>query len=170
MYGFIKFLRIYVLSQASWYEYSRRPPSVLQAKSARTVERAPGAFRRTCPSWLDKLLGSRSSATIRLAHVPCCFTTRHIFDSVPVAPCHGHLCPTPGANPVQPLDVPVREPLHIGYRASVWADWLGLFAHALALRAQADIEVCAAGEDAAAQQGSSTDGVARSWLARRHSG
>ena len=30
---------------------------------------------------------------------------------------------------------------------------MGLFAHALALRARADIEVCAAGEDAAAQQG-----------------
>ena len=29
---------------------------------------------------------------------------------------------------VQPLDMHVREPLHVGYRASACADWLGLFA------------------------------------------
>ena len=64
-------------------------------------------------------------------------------------------------------DVPVRASLHVGYWAGGWADREDLFAHAIALRARADIEVCAADEDAASRQGSSTDGQARSWLARR---
>ena len=64
-------------------------------------------------------------------------------------------------------DVPVRASLHVGYWAGGWADREDLFAHAMALRARADIEVCAADEDAASRQGSSTDGQARSWLARR---
>ena len=67
-------------------------------------------------------------------------------------------------------DVPVRASLHVGYRAGGWVDREDLFAHAIALRARADIEVCAADEDAASRQGSSTDGQARSWLARRWSG
>ena len=158
-----------LFTQASSYEYPLPQPCCSQAKSRCSLEPAAGASCPSCPWPPPRLLTSRSNAPFRLVCPPWGFTTRHISDSVPVAPCGDHLCPTPCANPVQPLDVPVREPLHIGYRASVWADWLGLFAHALALRAQADIEVCAAGEDAAAQQGSSTDGVARSWLARRRS-
>ena len=67
-------------------------------------------------------------------------------------------------------DVPVRASLHVGYWAGGWVDREDLFAHAIALRARADIEVCAADEDAASRQGSSTDGQARSWLARRCSG
>ena len=63
--------------------------------------------------------------------------------------------------------MPVREPVHVQYWAVAWSDRVGLLGLALALRARADIEVCAADEDAASQQGSSTDGQARSWLARR---
>ena len=53
--------------------------------------------------------------------------------------------------------MPAREPLHVGYWASAWADRVGLLARAPALRARADIEVCAAAEDAASQQGSSAE-------------
>ena len=68
---------------------------------------------------------------------------------------------------VQPLDVPVCELLQVGSRGGSWADRVGLFARAPSLHVRADIEVCVAGEDAASPQGSSTDGVARSWRARR---
>ena len=51
----------------------------------------------------------------------------------------------------------MRELLHVGYWASAWADRVGLLARAPALRARADIEVCAAAEDAASQQGSSAE-------------
>ena len=63
--------------------------------------------------------------------------------------------------------VPVCTPLHVGYWGGGRANWVDLFAHALALCARADIDVCAAGACAASWQGCSTDDVARSWLARR---
>ena len=72
-----------------------------------------------------------------------------------------------GAARSQPLDVPVCELLQVGSRGGSWADRVGLFARAPSLHVRADIEVCVAGEDAASPQGSSTDGVARSWRARR---
>ena len=62
------------------------------------------------------------------------------------------------------------KPVHVKHLAVACSDGMGLLGLALALRARADIEVCAADEDAASQQGSSTDGQARSWLARRCSG
>ena len=51
-------------------------------------------------------------------------------------------------------DVPVHASLHVVYWAGGWADTVptgpeDLFAHAMALSARADIEVCAADEDAA---------------------
>ena len=59
-----------------------------------------------------------------------------------MALCINRLHPKPCANLVQPLEVPVREPLHLEYRADVWFDRMGLYSHAVALRARADIEVC----------------------------
>ena len=76
-------------------------------------------------------------------------------------------CKAPKVQHVQPLDVPVCELLQVGSRGGSWADRVGLFARAPSLHVRADIEVCVAGEDAASPQGSSTDGVARSWRARR---
>ena len=131
------------------------------------LESAPGASRRTQPCRPSRPLRSRSNAPTRPVCSPSGYPTRQISHSAPVAPCTAHLCPTPCAQHVQPLNVPVREPVHVQYWAVAWSDRVGLLGLALALRARADIEVCAAGEDAASQQGSSTDGQARSWLARR---
>jgi hypothetical protein len=59
----------------------------------------------------------------------------------------------------------VRTPLHVGCCGGGRTNRVDLFAHALALRARADIDACAAG-GAASSQGCSTDDVARSWLVR----
>ena len=126
--------------------------------------------RRTQPCRPPRPLRSRSNAPTRPVCSPSGFSIRQISHSAPVAPCTAHLCPTPCAQHVQPLNVPVREPVHVQYWAVAWSDRVGLLGLALALRARADIEVCAVGEDAASRQGSSTDGQARSWLARRCSG
>ena len=126
--------------------------------------------RRTQPCRPPRPLRSRSNAPTRPVCSPSGFGIRQISHSAPVAPCTAHLCPTPCAQHVQPLNVPVRELLHVGYWASAWVDRVGLLSRAPALRGRADIEICAAAEDAASRQGSSADGEARSWLARRWSG
>ena len=95
--------------------------------------------------------------------MPCGFPTRHISHSVPVAPCATHLRLAPRAQHVQPLKVPVCKPVHVKYLALACSDGMGLLGLALALRARADIEVCAVEENAAARQGGSADGMARSW-------
>jgi hypothetical protein len=106
---------------------------------------------------------SRSNAPICLVHVPYGFPTRHISHSVPVAPCATHLRLAPRAQHVQPLKVPVCKPVHVQHLAVACSDGTGLLGLALALRARADIEVCAVEENAAALQGGSADGMARSW-------
>ena len=107
---------------------------------------------------------------ICLVHVSCGFPTRHISHSVPVAPCATHLRLAPRAQHVQPLKVPVCKPVHVKHLAVACSDGMGLLGLALALRARADIEVCAVEENAAARQGGSADGMARSWRSRRCSG
>ena len=153
--------------QSRTYEYPLVRPRRPQSQSERTLESAAGASRRTQPCRPPRPLRSRSNAPTRPVCSPSGFSIRQISHSAPVAPCTAHLCPTPCAQHVQPLNVPVREPVHVQYWAVAWSDRVGLFGLALALRARADIEVCAADEDAASQQGSSTHGQARSWLARR---
>ena len=54
----------------------------------------------------------------------------------PWPPCTAHLCPTPCAQHVQPLNVPVRELLHVGYWASAWVDRVGLLSRAPAFSYQ----------------------------------
>ena len=141
---------------------------------ARRYTTAPRRSHR-CLSPHTALPASQTAAQpIQRTHPPSLLTERvqypPDFPFAPVAPCTAHLCPTPCAQHVQPLNVPVREPVHVQYWAVAWSDRVGLLGLALALRARADIEVCAVGEDAASRQGSSTDGQARSWLARRCSG
>ena len=155
---------------ASVYEYSLVRPRRPQSQSGCRLESAAGVARRTQPCRPPRPLRSRSNAPTRPVCSPSGFGIRQISHSAPVAPCTAHLCPTPCAQHVQPLNVPVREPVHVQYWAVAWSDRVGLLGLALALRARADIEVCAVGEDAASRQGSSTDGQARSWLARRCSG
>ncbi len=151
-------------------EYSLLPTPSVESQSERRLESIAGASRRTQPCRPPRPLRSRSNAPTRPVCSPSGYPTRQISHSAPVAPCTAHLCPTPCAQHVQPLNVPVREPVHVQYWAVAWSDRVGLLGLALALRARADIEVCAVGEDAASRQGSSTDGQARSWLARRCSG
>ena len=170
MVFFVFSVVLLIPNQARWYEYSRRPPQGLGQVRPYPLERAPGAPRRTQPCRPPRPLRSRSNAPTRPVCSPSGYLTRQISHSAPVAPCTAHLCPTPCAQHVQPLNVPVREPVHVQYWAVAWSDRVGLLGLALALRARADIEVCAVGEDAASRQGSSTDGQARSWLARRCSG
>ena len=81
-----------------------------------------------------------------------------------------HLRLAPRAQHVQPLKVPVCKPVHVKHLAVACSDGMGLLGLALALRARADIEVCAVEENAAARQGGSADGMARSWRSRRCSG
>ena len=73
----------------------------------------------------------------------------------------------PRAQHVQPLKVPVCKPVHVEYLAIACSDGVGLLGLALALRARADIEVCAVDEDAASGQRGSADGMVRSWRSRR---
>ena len=105
----------------------------------RTLESAPGASRRTQPCRPPRPLRSRSNAPTRPVCSPSGYLTRQIAHSAPVAPCTAHLCPTPCAQHVQPLNVPVREPVHVQYWAVAWSDRVGLLGLALALRARADI-------------------------------
>ena len=156
--------------QSRTYEYPLVRPRRPQSQSGCTLESAAGASRRTQPCRPPRPLRSRSNAPTRPVCSPSGYSTRQISHSAPVAPCTAHLCPTPCAQHVQPLNVPVRELLHVGYWASAWVDRVGLLSRAPALRGRADIEICAAAEDAASRQGSSADGEARSWLARRWSG
>ena len=134
------------------------------------LESAAGASRRTQPCRPPRPLRSRSNAPTRPVCSPSGYPTRQISHSAPVAPCTAHLCPTPCAQHVQPLNVPVREPVHVQYWAVAWSDRVGLLGLALALRARSDIEVCAVEENAPARQGGSADGMARSWRSRRCSG
>ena len=88
--------------------------------------------RRTQPCRPPRPLRSRSNAPTRPVCSPSGYPTRQISHSAPVAPCTAHLCPTPCAQHVQPLNVPVREPVHVQYWAVAWSDRVGLLGLALA--------------------------------------